>query len=276
MPAWPRGAVMLPSRYFVELTQPEIAAQLKKNPLVILPTGSIEQHGPHLPTGTDTLAANVIAHAVAERMDGLVLPSTPLGVTPMHMPYEGTITLTPDTYMRVITETCVSTAKHGAKSLLILNWHEGNIPSLAIAAEALHREHGMSVLTVQACYVAEELYGHSCNGLTHGGEIEALAVLAHRPDLVHLERIDYSSDHSHGHRMDKLRRTRTFQPMLTDIRSIAPTGWFGSPQHATVEKGRLMVANIADKIACEAREIFRQLDAVQGGTGEIKQLRQVG
>ena len=164
---------MLPSRYFVELTQPEIAAHLKKNPLVILPTGSIEQHGPHLPTGTDTLAANVIGHAVAERMDALVLPSTPLGVTPMHMPFEGTITLTPDTYMRVITETCVSTAKHGAKRLVILNWHEGNIASLALAAEALHREHGMSVLTVQACYVAEELYGHSCNGLTHGGEIEA-------------------------------------------------------------------------------------------------------
>ena len=99
---------MLPSRYFVDLTQPEIAAQLKKNPLVLLPTGSIEQHGPHLPTGTDSLAANVIAHAVAERMDGLVLPSTPLGVTPMHMPFEGTITLAPDTYMRVLTETCVS------------------------------------------------------------------------------------------------------------------------------------------------------------------------
>ena len=47
--------------------------------------------------------------------------------------------------------------------------------SFAAAAEALHREHGMSVLTVQACYVAEELYGHSCGGLTHGGEIEALA-----------------------------------------------------------------------------------------------------
>ena len=52
---------MLPSRYFADLTQPEIAAQFKKNPLVILPGGSVEQHGPHLPTGTDTLAANVIA-----------------------------------------------------------------------------------------------------------------------------------------------------------------------------------------------------------------------
>jgi creatinine amidohydrolase len=266
---------MLPSRYFFDLTQPEIAAQFKKNPLVILPCGSVEQHGPHLPTGTDTFAANVIAHAVAERMDGLVLPATPFGVTPMHMPFEGTITLSPDTYMRVTTETCVSTARHGAKRLLVLNWHEGNIPSLAIAAEALHREHAMSVLTVQACYVAEELYGKTCNGLTHGGEIEALAVLAYRPDLVHLDRIDYSSDHSHGHKMDKLRRTRTFQPVLTDIRSIAATGWFGSPQHATPEKGAQMLIDIADAIAREAAEIFRQLEAVQGGTAEIKQLRQV-
>src|SRR3981081_1945845 len=265
---------MLPSRYFVDLTQPEIAAQFKQNPLVILPAGSIEQHGPHLPTGTDTLAANVIGHAVAERMDGLVLPSTPLGVTPMHMPFEGTISLTPDTYMRVVTETCASTAKHGARYLLVLNWHEGNIPSLAIAAEALHREHGMTVLTVQACYVAEELYGGMCHGLTHGGELEALAVLAHRDDLVHLDRIDYSSDHQHGHKMDRLRRTRAYQPVLTDIRSIAPTGWFGSPQHATPEKGRRMIADIAETIAKEATEIFVQLDVVQGGTAELKRLRQ--
>lgn len=267
---------MSPSRYFADLTQPEIAAQLRANPLVLLPAGSVEQHGPHLPAGTDTLAANVVAHAVAERMDGLVLPATPLGVTPMHMPFEGTITLTPDTYMRVVIETCASTARHGAKSLLIVNWHEGNIPALAIAAEALHREHGMSVVTVQACYVAEELYGHSCNGLTHGGEIEALAVLASRPELVHLDRIADSSEHQHGHRMDRLRRTRAYQPVLTDIRSIAPTGWFGSPQHATADKGVRMLAEIADAIAREATEIFRQLETVQGGTAAVTRLRQAG
>src|SRR5678816_4889907 len=77
----------------------------KRQPLVILPCGSVEQHGPHLPTGTDTLAANVVSHAVAERMDGLVLPNTPFGVTPMHAPFEGTITLTPDTFMRPVSYT---------------------------------------------------------------------------------------------------------------------------------------------------------------------------
>lgn len=265
----------LPTRYFWELTQPEIKQQLASNPLVNFPAGSVEQHGPHLPTGTDIFAANVISHAVAERMDGLVLPGGPLGVTPMHMPFEGTITLTPETYMRVVKETCVSTARHGAKYLLILNWHEGNANPLAIAAEQLHREYDMTVLTVQACYVAAELYGDDCGGLTHGGEIEALAVLAYRPDLVHLDRIDYSSDLELGHKMDHLRRTRAYQPVLTDIRSIAPTGWYGSPEHATVEKGLRMLDDIADAIAAEAKAIFAQLDEVQGGVAEVKHLQQV-
>ncbi|HEV2115217.1 MAG TPA: creatininase family protein [Terriglobales bacterium] len=266
----------MPSRYFAELTQPEIAAQFKKNPLVILAAGSVEQHGPHLPTGTDMYAVDVIAEAVAQRMDALVLPGSPLGVTPLHMPYEGTITLTPETYMRVVVETCSSTARHGARYLLIINWHEGNIPSLAIAAEALHREHGMTVATAQACYVAADLFGAECNGLTHGGEIEALAVLASRPELVHLDRIQNSSEPTHASRMDKLRRTRSFQPVLTDIRSIAPTGWYGSPQPATEEKGQRMVGVIADAIAKEATQIFLQLDAVQGGVGEVRRLHQVG
>jgi creatinine amidohydrolase len=263
----------LPSRYFVELTQPEIAAQFKKHPLVIFPAGSVEQHGPHLPTGTDIFAANAISYAVAEHMDGLVLPGGSLGVTPMHMPYEGTITLTPETYMRVVTETCASTAQHGAKYLLILNWHEGNIASLAIAAEALHRNFGIAVCTVQACYVAAEMYGPQCGGLTHGGEIEALAVLAHRPDLVHLDRIGDSSDREHASKMDKLRRTRTYQPVLSDIRSIAPTGWYGNPQNATPVKGKDMVAAIATAIAKQSSQIFQQLDGVKGGVSEVGRLR---
>src|ERR1700722_4931710 len=261
---------MLPSRYFVELTQPEIAEQLKKNPLVILPAGSVEQHGPHLPTGTDTFAANVIAHAVAERMDGLVLPGGPLGVTPLHMPFEGTITLTAETFMRVVTETAASTAQHGAKYLLILNWHELNIPALGVAAETLHRDFGMTGLPGKACFLAGALFGKECNGLTHGGEIETLAVMAHRPELVHLERIDNSSDHVHGKKIDGLRRTRSYQPVLTDVRSIAPTGWYGSPQHPPLEKRARWLQEVADSIAKEAKEVFRQLDLLQGGIAEMK------
>jgi creatinine amidohydrolase len=263
------------TRLFTELTQPEIAGILKRNPLVILPTGSVEQHGAHLPAGTDSFAAELVAEAVARKMDALVLPGPGVGVTPMHMPYEATVSFTPDTYIRVVTEICESAAKHGAKMLMIVNWHEGNIPSLAIAAEDLHRRVGLTVLTVQACYVAEEMYGAQCNGLTHGGEIEALAVLACRPELVHLDRIGNSSDHMRGHHMDKLRRTRSYQPVLTDIRNIAPTGWYGDPAGATAERGGEMVEAIGGAIAAEASELFTQLNRVLGGTAEVKRLREV-
>ena len=64
--------------------------------------------------------------------------------------------------------------------------------------------------------------------------------------------------------------------MLRDIRTIAPTGWYGAPEHATVEKGVKMLNDIADAIAKEATDIFRMLDEAQGGTAEIKHLKVAG
>lgn len=254
----------LPSRQIGELTEPEVAAQLKVNPLVFFPAGSVEQHSAHLPAATDTIAATRVAALVAERMDGLVLPAPPVGVTPMHMPFAATVSFTPQTYIRVVTEICESAAGHGAKDLMIVNWHEGNIPSLAIAAEDLHRRVGLRVVTCQACYVAEELYGTECNGLTHAGEIEALAVMESRPDLVHLDRVRGGSDPRQGNHMDKLRRTRAFQPVLTDIRKIAPSGWYGDPSPATEARGTEMMAAIADHVADEGRALFDQLTRALG------------
>lgn len=124
--------------------------------------------------------------------------------------------------------------------------------------------------------MAAELYGNDCGGLTHGGEIEALAVLAHRPDLVHLERIEHSSDASRGRKWDKLRRTRSYQPVLRDIRTICPTGWYGAPEHATVDKALRMLSDVATAIATESAELFRMLDEAEGGTAEVKHLREVG
>ncbi len=100
-----------------------------------------------------------------------------------------------------------------------------------------------------------------------------MAVLAYRPELVHLDRAEHSSEHQHGKKMDKLRRTRSFQPVLTDIRMIAPTGWYGDPRPATAAKAQRMLASIADAIASEATEIFRQLDELHGGVAEITRKR---
>lgn len=247
---------------FIELSQPEIEAALRRNPLALVPLSSVEQHGPHLPTGTDFYASMSVTEAVAGRLDGLVLPFSPVGVTPMHMPYAGTLTVSAHLFQRLLVEVAGSAAAHGFRQVALINWHEGNIPAIALAAETLHRRHKLSVVTVQACYVAEELFGARYGGLTHGGHIEALAVLADHPELVHLERVEHTSDPIQGARVDHLRRTRAYQPVLSDIRSIAPTGWYGDPRGATVEQSREFIDTLADEIAARVSAMFTELARV--------------
>jgi creatinine amidohydrolase len=64
--------------------------------------------------------------------------------------------------------------------------------------------------------------------------------------------------------------------VLTDIRSIAKTGWYGSPEHATIEKAQQMLSDIADAISSEAAEIFDQLETAQGGVAEVRHLQEAG
>jgi creatinine amidohydrolase len=227
--------------------------------------GSVEQHGPHLPTGTDFFAATAIALKVAEHADALVLPLCPLGVTPMHMPYPGTVSLRPGTLLDVVTDIGSSLAAHGAREFVILNWHEGNIPVLALAAEKLHREIGLAVVVVQACYVAEERFGPQAGGLTHGGKIETWSVLCCRPDLVHLDRAAGSGDRRRGELADQLRRDRSFQPVLTDVRTMSHTGWYGDPAGAAEDEAKVFVAEIGAEIAARLEGVLQALATVQPG-----------
>jgi len=250
-------------RRFDELTDPEIAAALARSPRAILPLGSVEQHGPHLPTGTDTFAALVIADAVAEAIDALVLPLCPLGVTPLHMPYPGTVSLRPETLQSLLMDIGASLAQHGWREVVVLNWHEGNIPSVALVAERLHRELGLTVVVVQACYVAEEHFGSRAGGLTHGGLIEAWAIMASHPELVHLDRALTSGDRLRGELADRLRRDRAFQPVLTDVRTLSPSGWYGEPQGANVPDAKCFVAELSTAIAQRLNEVLDALGTVQ-------------
>ena len=97
----------------------------------------------------------------------------------------------------------------------------------------MHREISLAVVVVQACYVAEERFGPRAGGLTHGGKIEAWSVLCCRPDLVHLDRAVGSGDRQRGELADRLRRDRSFQPVLTDVRTMSLTGWYGDPAGAS-------------------------------------------
>jgi len=238
----------------MEITQPEAEALLESGGTVVIPTGSVEQHGPHLPCGTDWYAALVFSRAVAERLGALVVPFAPIGITPFHMGFSGTLTLRHETFVALMLDIAGSVARHGARRVVILNWHEGNSDAIGVAASRIQGELGLEVIRVEACYVARELAGDETGGLTHGGELEVLPVLAFDPSLVHLERATNPSPPGRGRRIDAVRRNPNVRPVLGDVRQIAPTGWYGEPQRATAEKAERVIDAVAERIAADVRE----------------------
>ncbi|KKM10488.1 creatininase [Clostridiales bacterium PH28_bin88] len=248
--------------YLLEITQPEAEAILDSSKMALIPTGSVEQHGPHLPCGTDYYAALAISKRAAEQLGALLLPFSQIGVTPFHMTFKGTLTLRPETYMEVLRDVCKSVIRHGAEKIAIINWHEGNTASINTAAASLQIEYPkVRFLIVQACYIASQLYADESD-LTHGGALEALPVVGYVPHLAHLERATNPSDEARARKIDALRRSKTAYPILEDIRWIAPTGWYGSLEMVTPEKAEEFLARVSDAVVKSIKESFAQVEEI--------------
>jgi creatinine amidohydrolase len=236
-----------------DLTSPEVAARLRTVPLAVIPFGSVEQHGPHLPCGTDIMAAELVARGLSDRLGALFVSFCPYGVTPLHAGYPGTISLRRGTFETLLSDVCGELVRMGATTLLFVNWHEGNTPSLnAVATDLQKQESGARVYVAQACYVAQRLYADEGGSLTHGGSIEALAVLAHDPSLARIELAGEPSRPPGAEAADELRRSREVYGFVTDVAEIARDGWYGDPGWATPERaatfGKLVVDDIAVRL----------------------------
>lgn len=112
--------------YLPHMTWPEVQALLTRTDIAIIPVPSMEQHGPHLPIGTDALAGIEQAKLIAQRTDVLVVPVLLAGQAGYHMEFPGTITLSSETIQQVYFETAQSLIHHGFRRFLLLNSHAGN------------------------------------------------------------------------------------------------------------------------------------------------------
>jgi creatinine amidohydrolase len=238
-----------------DLASPDVAELLAAVPVAILPCGSIEQHGPHLPCGTDTIAARLVATELAERLNALSVELSPYGVTPLHQGRPGTISLRRRTFEMLLEDVGVELARMGALRLVFVNWHEGNTASLNSVATELQRETNARVFVVQACYVAERLYSSQGGALTHGGGIEALAVMAHDPSLVRVERVEGASRSSEVVQADEKRRAPEVYGFVTDVAEIAEEGWYGDPEWATQTRAETFPRAVVDEVMSRLRAI---------------------
>ena len=126
--------------YLPHMTWPEVQDLLSRTDMVIIPVASIEEHGPQLPIGTDYLAGQERAKLIAQKTDVLVAPILLPGISPYHMEFPGTITLSHDTVQRVYFEAAQSLIRHGFRRFLILNSHGGNQVVSRYVADRINQE----------------------------------------------------------------------------------------------------------------------------------------
>ncbi len=235
---------MKPEVRLERLHQPEVEARLKAAPMVVLAPGSVEQHGPHLPLGTDAFAAIAIAEAVAQRLNTVLIPLPLVGVSPYHQSWAGSLSFHPQTFIAVIEDICECLARHAVGKFLFVNWHEGNSAALRLAGDSVQRKFDVHVVIAEAHLITNQLFGEQAQ-LTHAGNMETAAVLMVDPKLVDISKATNPSSQSESETKHAAFRQRDVFPILRDFHEVAPTGWYGKPQEATPE----LAEAIRDKVS---------------------------
>lgn len=237
------------------LTSPELSELAKQDALAVLPLGAVEQHGPHLPLGTDLIIAEGLLAAVRDRLAPvrpiLVLPSLALGASAEHEHFGGTLSVSAGEAARTISAVGERVRAAGIERLVLLNAHGGNHAVMTSAALDLRRRLGL--LVVKASYLrldtpedvlaADELR----HGL-HGGQAETAIMLALAPGMVRMDRA--RSFESIGEKSDDSplgpEGAAAWAWMAEDLN---PAGVVGRADRATAEQGRRLIDHYASLLA---------------------------
>jgi creatinine amidohydrolase len=254
-----------PDRQLERLSQPVAAGLLTATGTAVMCAGSVEQHGGHLPLGTDAFAAQSIAERVAYRLDTVVAPLGPIGVAPYHLQWPGSLSLSPATLSAVLVDVCRALSQAGVTRILLVNWHEGNSATLRIAAAEAQQRYPVRIVIAETHVITHSLYPDEME-FTHAGSMETAAVLAYESGLVHLDRRTEASDLASGEAAHALFRRPDVYPVLQDFGDIAPTGWYGRPELADPGRAEEIAEAVADHVVRRAREIWAALGS-SGASG---------
>lgn len=217
-----------------ELTMPEFSAGLTATRTVLIPVGATEEHGPHLPLGTDTFQAADVCRLLAAQRRIFVAPAIPYGVCRSTGDHPGTLSLTTETLKALIADLVRSCYRQGLRQVVILSGHAGGTHNAALldAGEALLRELPELRIAVVAEYALVSQVGQGLivtPGDCHAGEIETSRMLATRPELVK------------GSAPAEQSAFPAFI-LVRDKQRYWPGGVGGDPAQASADKGRELEA----------------------------------
>lgn len=251
------------TREFAELSGPAIATTLTEDSIVVLPTGAIEHHGPHLPLMTDLLTADVIGHLVVDAaveagIDAWILPPLAFTKSNEHHWAPGTVWLGWETLMKTILDIGRSVAGTPAKTLVFYNGHGGNIALLQVALRELHVQFGLRTFLMGAPMPA----GDGVNGPDelgfgiHGGHSETSVIMHLRPDLVDLSLAQrWVPEQLAEFELVKFNGGAVSFGWQSD--DFGPSGVIGDPTGASAADGAILVQHAIEHGVAALTEIAR-------------------
>lgn len=246
-----------------DLTQSGVASLRRRKPVVLVPLGAMEQHGRHLPLGTDTFLAEHVCLEAGRltEVEVIVTPSLWLGLSGHHMEFAGTLTLSARTWIDVVDELCTSLVEQGLERILLVNGHGGNVAAANTAVLEVGRAlHGRARLGAVTYFHLlrerqSEVRTSRPGGTGHAGEFETSLMLALRPDLVDMTAATAcypvgASGHVRYDLFDTSQLT-SYQ----SFRSLSESGTLGDPTISTEEAGHRAFRIAAEALAEVIKEV---------------------
>lgn len=238
--------------FLPRLSGKRIADLVKKKPLLVLPVGAVEQHGPHLPVYTDTLIAEGALSAAFEHLseeDGIwLLPPLAYGKSTEHEGWSGTISLSAATLLSVIMDIALSLHRQQFDRLVLFNSHGGNVDLLNMAARDIRAATGMMVFRLDAgsLHAGAELLDERERFVgIHGGDSETSQVMRLQPHWVEKDAIPQELPALDPSSLLHFKNKR-FAWLMSDI---SESGICGNAELATAEKGGQIIEEAAREIA---------------------------
>ncbi len=239
---------------FQEMTSGQLRLVDREQTLVVLPIAACEQHGPHMPTGTDTIICGSVAEAVEQRCPDsvLLLPTLWPGASHHHLPWGATVSLELETYTTLLCELVKPLLDDGYRRVLLLNGHGGNIDPMRVALRRLQPGYPHALLTAASYWsIAEQEIITQLDGedkiLGHACEAETSLVMHLRPDLVRTDDVEDATDY--------VRDMQSGVFICQDMAQRTREGYTGRPDLASADKGAAMFEAIVSRIATVVGEL---------------------
>ena len=254
----------MPLKYrYEEFTWPEIRDAVAQERVCVLPVGTVEQHGPHLPLVTDVLTATEMSRRAVEQIpeEAVLLPSVYYAFNEHHLDFPGTIAVEGTTFINYVSDIGKSLAHHGFRKILLVNGHGSNVPFLDIAARNItnHSEAICAMVPwwnlVPKALLEELRESEYPGGMAHGCELETSVILYLRGDLVRMEKAekDLPAQRSEYFFWDLQKPSPVFFQEF--FSRYSRTGTAGDPTKATLEKGRRFTESVVTGLIGVIRDL---------------------